>query len=100
MYNDALNDLKADILAAPSEDRVHLKSLFDQHLERALACVVTSDYVEDCLFQIEEALGLFCTNAVESPNVRTYLLGAIEALRDELHLCDVEVDARKVAVGF
>jgi hypothetical protein len=27
-------------------------------------------------------------------------LGAIEALRDELHLCDIEPDVRQSAVGF
>jgi hypothetical protein len=27
-------------------------------------------------------------------------LGAIEALRDELHLCDVDTDLRQTAVGF
>jgi hypothetical protein len=99
MYNEALNCLKADVVAAPDEDGAYLRSIFDQHLERALQFVVTTDYVEDCLFQIDEAISQWCAEPNGAPAIRAYLLGAIEALRDELHLCDVEMNVRQSAVG-
>ncbi len=100
MYNDALNCLKTDILSAQHIDGARLRTFFDQHLERILKIVVPTDYVEDCLFQIDEALKKLCTNPQESLSIQVYLLGAIEALRDELHLCEIDVDLRQAAVGF
>jgi hypothetical protein len=61
---------------------------------------VPTDYVEDCLFQIDEALERLCTSPQESLTLQVYLLGAIEALRDELHLCEVDMDIPQAAVGF
>jgi hypothetical protein len=56
--------------------------------------------VEDCLFQIRDAVERVVTGATDHWTVRAYLLGAIEALRDELHLCDIDTNVRQTAVGF
>lgn len=100
MYNDALNYLKTQILCAEVEDAVGFRGLVEQRLDQALTSIHTNDYVEDCLFQITEALGQFDTGSTDPVKLRNYLLGAIEALRDELHLCDIEPDVRQSAVGF
>lgn len=100
MYNDALNSLKTQIFPADIADLAGLKTHFKQHLDAALDGVIANIYVEDCLFQIDEALERLCQSDDKSLDLRTYLLGAIEALRDELHLCDVNVDVRQAAVGF
>lgn len=100
MYHDALNHLKTQIYASAIGDCHRLQSLFTQYLETAVHCVETNDYIEDCLFQIDEALKRLCESHSESLEIRTYLLGAIEALRDELQLCDVNVDVREVITGF
>lgn len=100
MYNEALNHLKTQVFPADIGDCDRLKTHFRQHLETAVTSVDANDYVEDCLFQIDEALDRLCASHGESLEVRNYLLGAIEALRDELHLCDVNVDVRQVVVGF
>jgi translation initiation factor IF-2 len=100
MYNEALTSLKAQIFPADIADCAGLKTQFKQHLDTALDGVIASDYVEDCLFQIEEALERLCQSDDNNLDLRTYLLGAIEALRDELHLCDVNVDVRQAAIGF
>lgn len=100
MYNDTLNHLKTQIFPSDIGDCDRLKTHFKQHLETAVRSVDANDYVEDCLFQIDEALERLCESRGESLEVRNYLLGAIEALRDELHLCDVNMDVRQVVVGF
>ncbi|MBC2773865.1 hypothetical protein H6M51_13450 [Rhizobium sp. AQ_MP] len=100
MYHDALNQLKADLLAAEIGDVQQLRSLFDRRLQQALATVEHNTYVEDCLFQIAEALEALQARPDEHLRLRLYLLGAIEALRDELDLCDVDMDLRQTAVGF
>lgn len=100
MDDQALNQLKTDLLAAKPGDVQRLKSLFDHRLAQALATVIPSGYVEDCLFQIAEALERIEANPSDELKLRSYLLGAIEALRDELHLCDVDMDLRQTAVGF
>ena len=100
MYNDALNYLKTQILCAEIEDDVDFRSLVEQRLDQALASIHTNDYVEDCLFQITQALEQLDTGSTDPVKLRNYLLGAIEALRDELHLCDIEADVRHSAVGF
>jgi hypothetical protein len=100
MYNDALNRLKTNILSAHHIDGPRLRTLVDQHLEDILQSVVPTDYVEDCLFQIDEALERLCASPQESLTLQVYLLGAIEALRDELHLCEVDMDVPQAAVGF
>ncbi|MFN3503395.1 MAG: hypothetical protein ACK4ZJ_14145, partial [Allorhizobium sp.] len=90
MYNDALNYLKTQILSAQVGDAADIRSLIKQRLDQALTSVDTNDYVEDCLFQITEALEQLDTGSTDPVKLRDYLLGAIEALRDELHLCDIE----------
>ncbi len=100
MYNDALNYLKTQILCAKVEDVLGFRSLVEQRLDQALTSVHTNDYVEDCLFQITEALEQLDTGSTDPVKLRNYLLGAIEALRDELHLCDIEPEVRQSAVGF
>lgn len=95
MYNDALNQLKTELLSAQMDDVSRLKALFDKRLNQALLDIHLSGYVEDCLFQITEALEELQDRPTERLKIRHYLLGAIEALRDELHLCDVETDVRK-----
>ena len=100
MYNDALNYLKTQILSAQVGDAADIRSLIKQRLDQALTSVHTNDYVEDCLFHITEALEQLDTGSTDPVKLRDYLLGAIEALRDELHLCDIEPDVRQSAVGF
>jgi len=100
MYHDTLNHLKTQIFPADIDDCDRLKSNFRQHLQTAVSSVDANDYVEDCLFQIDEALERLCESRGDSLEVRNYLLGAIEALRDELQLCDVNVDVRQVVVGL
>lgn len=100
MENQALNQLKTDLLAVKPGDVTRLKSLFDRRLAQALATVVASSYVEDCLFQIADALEKIEANPTDDLKLRSYLLGAIEALRDEIDLCDAELDLRQTAVGF
>jgi hypothetical protein len=100
MYNDTLNLLKTQIFLAQVGDSVRLKTHFRQQIDLAVSGVHANDYVEDCLFQIDEALERLCERNGESLDLRNYLLGAIEALRDELHLCDVNMDVRQAVVGF
>ena len=100
MYNETLDTLKSQILPAQLGDCTRMKGLFKQHLETALDAVDANEYVEDCLFQIDEALERLCESRGECLEIRNYLLGAIEALRDELHLCDVDVNVRQVVRGF
>jgi len=100
MYNDVLNGLKTQLLSTDIEDGSRLRALFERRLQQALLDITTNDYVEDCLYQIEEALQQLAAGASDSGAIRDYLLGAIEALRDELHLCDVDTDIRQTAVGF
>ena len=100
MYNDTLNHLKTEILPTEIRDCDRLKIQFQQHLQMAVSFVVANDYVEDCLFQIDEALDRFCQSRGENLEDRIFLLGAIEALRDELHLCHVDADIRQTASGF
>ena len=61
-------------------DGPRLRTLVNQHLEDILQSVVPTDYVEDCLFQIDEALERLCTSPQESLTLQVYLLGAIEEL--------------------
>lgn len=100
MHDDALNSLKTSILSGQVEDAAHLKRIFDLYLGRALECVVPNDYVDDCLFQIDEALAALSASPARASEIKTYLLGAIEALRDELQLCDVHVEIRQAAFGI
>ncbi len=100
MFNDALNQLKTELISAQSSDADRLKGLFDQRIDQALSGIEPSSYVEDCLFQITEALEALQARPTDHLKLRIYLLGAIEALRDELHLCDVDTDLRQTAVGF
>ncbi len=100
MYHDTLNHLKTQVYPSAIGDCDRLKKHFKQQLDTAVSCVDSNDYVEDCLFQIDEALDRLCESHGESLEIRNYLLGAIEALRDELQLCDVNVDVRQVVVGF
>lgn len=100
MFNDALNQLKTQVFPAMIGDCDRLKTQFRQYLESAISSVEANDYVEDCLFQIDEALERLCESHGESLEIRNYLLGAIEALRDELQLCNVNVDVRQAVVGF
>lgn len=100
MYNDSLNYLKTQILSAQVGDAAGIRGLIKQRLDQALTSVHTNDYVEDCLFQITEALEQLDTGSTDPAKLRDYLLGAIEALRDELHLCDIEPDVRQSAVSF
>lgn len=100
MYNDALNHLKTDLLSARAEDMARLSVLFDQRLAQALQAVRPNEYVDDCLFQITEALEALHARPLDHLKLRAYLLGAIEALRDELHLCDIDTNVRQTAVGF
>jgi hypothetical protein len=100
MHDDALNSLKTYILPGQIYEAAHLKTIFDLHLGRALACVISNDYVDDCLFQIDEALAALASSPARASETREYLLGAIEALRDELQLCDVHVEVRQAAFGI
>ena len=100
MYNDVLNYLKTQILCTKVGDTAGLRDLIEQRLDQALSSIHSNDYVEDCLFQITEALERLDTGSTDQVKLRDYLLGAIEALRDELHLCDIEADIRQAAVGF
>ncbi len=100
MYNDVLNGLKTQLLSTEIDDGSRLHALFERRLQQALLDIRTNDYVEDCLFQIEEALEQVAAGVSDAQTIRDYLLGAIEALRDELHLCDVDTDVRQAAVGF
>jgi hypothetical protein len=100
MYNDTLNHLRTQVFPADIRDCDRLKTHFRQHLETAVSLVESNDYVEDCLFQIDEALERLCESHGESLDIRNYLLGAIEALRDELHLCQVQMNVRQTAVGY
>jgi hypothetical protein len=100
MYNDALNHLKTDLLSAQIEEVTRFRGLFEQRLRQALLNIEPNGYVEDCLFQIREALEELQARPADLLKLRIYLLGAIEALRDELHLCDVQTDLGQTAVGF
>jgi len=98
MHDEPLNCLKTYMLHI--EDAAHLRTLFDLYVGRAIAYVVTNDYVDDCLFQIDEALAELSEDPAKASEIRDYLLGAIEALRDELHLCDFHVEVRQAAFGI
>lgn len=100
MHNDVLNQLKSRILAVAQREPSSIEAAVNSHLDQALRFVHANDYVEDCLFQISEALAALSRDAAKAEDVVTYLLGAIEALRDELNLCDVDMDIRQAAVGF
>jgi len=97
MHDEPLNSLKSHMLHV--EDGALLGTLFDLYVGRAITYVVTNDYVDDCLFQIDEALAELSEDPTRMSEIRLYLLGAIEALRDELHLCDVHMEVRQAAFG-
>ncbi len=100
MYNEELNSLKTQLLSMETSDLSQLLPLVEQRLHLVLLDICVNDYVEDCLFQIRDAVERVVTGATDHWTVRAYLLGAIEALRDELHLCDIDTNVRQTAVGF
>jgi hypothetical protein len=100
MHNTALNQLRTKVasmdIAAPLAFRAAVNDLID----KAIDGIEGNGYVDDCLFQIEDALTRLSSQPEKGPHIRDYLLGAIEALRDELRLCEMEAQSQPKAVGF
>lgn len=100
MHNEALNQLRIKVSSMAMDQTSCLKATVDELIDKAIYGINGNDYVEDCLIQIDEAVARLDSEPENAPQIRDYLLGAIEALRDELRLCEAETYDQPKAVGF
>lgn len=100
MFNQSLDRLATLITGPSPAPRAEFESLLRRHLDEAVGSVVSNDYVEDCLDLITPSLDrLFAANDSERNIARLHILGAIEALRDELALCEQQIMPSLRAAG-
>lgn len=100
MHNEALNQLRIKVSSMAMDQTSCMKATVDELIDKAIYGIKGNDYVEDCLLQIDDAVARLDSQPENAPQIRDYLLGAIEALRDELQLCELETHNQAKVVGF
>ncbi|THV25355.1 hypothetical protein [Peteryoungia ipomoeae] len=86
MANSALDTISELVRSFQIGSRQLFERAFHHHLTIATEAARGNHYVDDCVDLVHEALDRLFADDSEADAARAHLLGAIEALRDELCL--------------
>ncbi|KPF41771.1 hypothetical protein [Rhizobium sp. AAP43] len=100
MFDPYIDSLSKLVMSAERVSRAQFDASFQHALAEALSPVVTNDYVDDCIELITLAVDdLFAADTAQDV-ARNHILCGIEALRDELALCERKDMPRRLAAGM